>query len=287
MEEYIMRNFVFGDTGGHSAPLFNALLEIGADIELGLLPPDVRIIHLGDLIHKGNDSKSLLRVVDKFIRNNPNQWIQILGNHEFQHIQDSPYYFWRCDCDDSDVTILNDWFEEGLAAASYAATPSESFQLTESNTSTESTILFSHAGLTWFWWDQMQKPSDAYRASEIINALPADVVTAAGEMLGIRGFAGPVWATGNNEVFNSWNNTDDVMPFMQMHGHTTSFSWTRRRWWRIDAIFDVFKNLTVLNPKTRAVVTRLSGNLLIGIDPGFSKTADLNVQPYVTFSSAD
>jgi hypothetical protein len=281
-----MRNFIFGDTGGHSLPLFNALIEIGADLENAKLPEGVRIIHLGDLIHKGNDSKLILKTVDRFIRNNPNQWVQILGNHEFQHIEGSPF-FWGCDCDFENADIINLWLEEGLASAAAAIEPLM-FSLADGVTSTESTLLFSHAGLTHYWWRWLENPVDAFEAAERINSLPVDIVTSAGEMLGVRGGnAGPVWATGNNEVFNGWHHNSDDMPFMQMHGHTSSFRWARRQWYRVDQWFNEFKELTVLNPANRAVVTRLSNNLLVGIDPGFGKTADLKVQPYLIFESKD
>jgi len=279
-----MKNFVFGDTGGHALPLYNALNQIGADVELGILPKDMRVIHLGDLIHKGPASKSILRVVDKFIRNNPGQWIQVLGNHEFQHIEGSPY-FWSCDCDIYDVGIINDWLDEEIAYASYATTSHEPIKLNDNVMSNGGGILFTHAGLTWNWWETSNKNINAGEISSLLNYLPIDVITTPGEMLGVKGFAGPVWATGNNEVFNSWLESTDPMPFMQFHGHTTSYQWKAKRWWRTDEVFASFKEATYLNHTNRSVITKLNDNFLVGVDPGFSKTADLKVQPYTVFYS--
>lgn len=284
-----MKNYVFGDTGGHAAQLFNALKGIGVDIDKGVIPEGVRIIHLGDLIHKGPDSSEILAVVDRLVRRNPTRWVQLLGNHEFQHIEGSPV-FWKCDCTLKEVDIICTWFEMGLAAASFAVPTVASMKLEVSAkpkiTIPDMGVLFTHAGLTWEWWNSLGQPVNPVEASMHLNSLPVDLITVPGQMLGVHNSRpGPVWAAGNSEVFNSWDVKPETMPFMQMHGHTSSYMWGKGAWRRKDAGFKRFREATKLNPETRAVVTQLSGSLLVGVDPGYSKLADTKTQPYLLFET--
>lgn len=284
-----MRNYVFGDTGGHMKQLFASLQEIGANPRTGYIPEDVRIIHLGDLIHKGPHSSLLLKTVDKFIRKNPGRWVQILGNHEFQHIEGAPS-FWRCTCSLDDIDIINDWYDEGLATPTFGLNGITHAQFEVSAkpklAQSHGGFLFSHGGLSWDWWSTFNKISDPVQLSEVLNALEVWVVTVPGEMLGIVGRKpGPVWAIGSSEVFDTWVEHNDSMPFSQAHGHTTSYNWRSNRWWRADPAFRTFRNSSKLNPNSRAVITEVQGNLILGIDPGYSKDADTEKQPYLTIDS--
>jgi hypothetical protein len=193
-----MQNFIFGDTGGHAIQLFNALKSLGVDVKNYIIPEDVRIIHLGDLIHKGPSSKLLLETVDQLIRNNPGQWVQILGNHEFQHIEGSPY-FWNCECDFDDEAIINDWYDEGLAFATFGLEKYESIKLgpflnlKARVKAPVSGILFSHASLSWSWWKKFNSLTSAVELSKELNELHAMDITAAGQMLGVH--------NGNRDLF--------------------------------------------------------------------------------------
>lgn len=284
-----MKNYVFGDTGGHAVQLIRSLKEIGVDVESGTIPEDVRIIHLGDLIHKGPHSKELLKTVNKLVRRNPTRWIQILGNHEFQHIEGAPV-FWRCDCTIEEVDTICTWYEMGLAAPSFAVPDFKTINLEKSAkpkiTIPETGILFTHAGLTWDWWSGLGQPDNPVEVSMHLNSFPVDLITVPGEMLGYQGGRpGPVWAVGNTEVFNSWQANIETMPFIQMHGHTSSYKWGKSEWWRKDAGFKTFREATKLNLESRAVITQMSESLLIGVDPGYSKLADTTKQPYLYFES--
>ena len=289
-----MKNYVFGDTGGHAPQFFASLRNIGVDLEKGTIPEDVRIIHCGDLIHKGIHSKVLLAVVDNLIRNNPGQYIQLLGNHEFQHIDGSPY-FWRCDCDIEDVGIINDWFDEGLAMATFAVNSASNVGISvkpRQPLKPEQGIFFSHAGLTRKWWEVYINGKTLEEGSRVINNMDVWMITQPGEMLTgkMNIAAGPAWATGSNEVYNSWVNPDSIhyldMNFIQVHGHSLSFIWKQKRWWlRPDKSFKDFRSDSKLDERHRAVVTSMAGGTLIGIDPGYSATADPEPQPYLTFDS--
>jgi hypothetical protein len=72
------------------------------------------------------------------------------------------------------------------------------------------------------------------------------------------------------------------MPFMQIHGHTSSYKWSQNEWWDKSRSFKAFTEATELNKESRAVITQLNDNLLIGIDPGYTKYASGKVQPYMS-----
>ncbi len=290
-----MINYVFGDTGGHAKQLFASLREIGVDMKNYVIPEGVRIIHLGDLIHKGpSGSGVILTRVDKLIRNNPGQWIQILGNHEFQHIDGSPY-FWNCECDNRDVAILNAWRTEGLASAAWGLDAFQEMSNLEVSAKPKISIpntgiLFTHAGLTHLWWEtyggSRVKPSEL---AAKLNRLSVGQITRSGAMLNTgvpTPAAGPVWAVGNSEVFNSWvSHPETDMPFIQFHGHTTSFLFSYGKWRGPHKWMKPFIQASKVNPELRLTVTKLNNNLLIGVDPGYEAVADTLFQPYVTFLS--
>lgn len=287
-----MRYAIFGDTGGHAKQLFASLRSLGVNLDDFSIPEDLTIIHLGDLIHKGPSSSHLLEVVDALIRNpaNQNRWVQILGNHEFQHIHGAPY-FWKCDCENGDLLILNKWFREGLATATFGldniAKPDLEISARKTMSPSTSSFLFSHAGLSYHWWKKIGRPLTAIEASEKLNSLSVKEITLPGQMLGLVGYQpGPVWAIGNSEVFNSWVDSDETSPFSQVHGHTTSFRWNQGVWWDKSKNFKRFREASKVNTETRAVLTNMAGNLLIGIDPGYNKTADTAKQPYVSLESS-
>jgi hypothetical protein len=281
-----MKYVVFGDTGGHGKQLFTSLKTLGVDLKNFIIPDNLTIIHLGDLIHKGPNSKAILDTVDKLITNNPGKWRQILGNHEFNHIPGAPI-FWRCDCDEEDIAILQKWYREGLATPTFGldniVPPNLEVTAKPKLVAANSSWFFSHGGLTFYWWEAMGSPNSAVQAAELFNELDVREVTLPGAMLGMPQFkAGPVWAIGNDEVWNSWKGNNEIPPFSQMHGHTTSYLWNNGRWWDSRKTFKPFRDASKVNPETRAVITDLGdNNLMVGIDPGYNKIATTATQPYI------
>lgn len=61
---------VIGDVSGYAGRLQQLLRRLGADIEQATLPPDLIVVQVGDLVHKGPDSERALTMVDAFIRKN-------------------------------------------------------------------------------------------------------------------------------------------------------------------------------------------------------------------------
>lgn len=290
-----MKLHVFGDTGGHSKQLIAGLESIGVDLKRFLIPKDTRILHLGDLIHKGPGSEYLVALVNILMAKNPGQWVQLLGNHEYQHLGGPS--FWRCDCTPEMVMIMRDWVEKGTAKTAYGSdniTPAEKLSLSARDTwePSNSSWLFTHAGVTYNFWKKHHSIKSASDLADKINSLNAKQVNNAGSILfgGPANFnAGPVWAIGVDEVYNSWNTEKPNIepPFNQVVGHTTPYSWNRKNWFAggYGNHFKDFKQNSKTNPDKRVVLTKMGEkSMMFSIDPGFSTHADILEQPHLSFT---
>jgi len=274
--------YVFGDTGGHYNQLYAGLMQAGVNPTTYKIPDDVVIIHEGDLIHKGPDSLEILQLVDVIMRANPGQWIQLLGNHEFQYFNGSPF-FWGDVIPGEGQAILRDWALDGLVRVAFAIeAPATIHGVDVPATAVNKPILFTHSGVTRGFWEMyLKEAEDIYSTVELINNLPVKVVTRPGQML--DGGAkrnpllpvGPTWALSTFEVFGSWRDQTTV-PFIQVHGHTNAYNFFTNKWW--DA-FGVFKEQSVLDKKNRRVVTKVADSIQIAVDPGYEKTAPNHTQP--------
>lgn len=285
-----MRNVVMSDTGGWLPQLLNSFDLLGIDAEAGTMPEGLRVVHCGDLIHKGPYSDLLVAIVTQLMVNNPGQWVQLLGNHEAQHLPGAPH-FWSCSCLPQTVGALNALYEERLLLPTFGLEDGQGFSLPEALPGVElpTAMVFSHGGLTaGFWQAHAGTEASAVEASRLLNELPLEEVAAPGQLLGYGvepARVGPVWAIGNTEVFDSWRELEgQPMPFTQFHGHTTSFNFDRRYWW---GGLERFRKTAVLLPKQRAVATELNNNLMVGVDPGFSEGEPaISHQPWFEFTTA-
>ena len=283
-----MKIAVFGDTGGHAKVFFNSLKELGIDPYTATMPSNLKVIHLGDLIHKGFSSDLLVETVDKLIRNNPGQWIQILGNHELQHL--NGVSFWKCNCSPETITKLRLLFEEDLVHIAYGldnivppnleVSASPKFKV--GNTS----WLFTHAGVSHNWWSHVGKPKTAAETARRLNNVEFRAINTPGIILGHYGLTpGPIWAVASEEVFPTWVNaaSHDPAPFSQMHGHTNAYDFSRNVWYAgANRALKEYRKATKLNPETKASITDIGNqSLLVSIDPCYGKSAYGDKQPYI------
>jgi len=142
-----MKYRIFGDTGGHFDQLYAGLQNVGMTEDL-CLPDDLIIVHCGDLIHKGSKSNEIVSMVDKIMKQNPGQWIQLLGNHEAQYVGGIP--FWRDNKITSEtIQTLQKWWFDGDMKLAYGLPSGVTIENTNSPiTKTHSPLLFTHAGMT-------------------------------------------------------------------------------------------------------------------------------------------
>ena len=191
-----MRIAVIGDVGGHAKPLRHELARLGARPD-GSLPEDLIVVQVGDLIHRGPDSAQVVDIVDRYLRTQPTQWIQLIGNHEAHYLQ-PPVFAWPETLSRKHIRILNRWWQNGAAAVAAAVeTAYESF-------------LITHAGITAeFWASILGGPPTAAEAARRINELAkadADTVFRAGALLHgtTAPDAGPLWADTTTELLPGW-----------------------------------------------------------------------------------
>ena len=255
-----MRIAVIGDVGGHAASLRHELTRLGASPD-GSLPEDLIVVQVGDLIHRGPESGQVIDIVDRYLRTQPAQWIQLIGNHEVNYLQPA-IFAWPEALNAKHIRVLKGWWQNGTAVVAAAV-----------ETTTFESILITHAGVTAeFWASVLGGPPTAADAARRINELAkagAEAVFRAGVMLHGTTVpdAGPLWADAATELLPGW--ADGRMPFSQIHGHNSITTW------RVD-------DTTVPGPGINALVTidanakhesvHLAGGRLIGIDPDHRDT---------------
>jgi Calcineurin-like phosphoesterase len=249
---------VIGDVGGHLEALTNELVRLGADPNGLALPADLTVIQVGDLVHRGPDSEGVIALVDRYLHERPRQWIQLVGNHEAQYLRE-PSFDWRERIDDRAVTALRGWWSSGRMRAATAV-------LAGDHGASES-FLITHAGLTeGFWRRALDAPGSASLAASAINSFAGthdDVLFSAGHMLGggVANYsAGPIWAAAGTELVPSWSTAGAVMPFSQVHGHSSAVDWKRRA-------SRCAVEVSVDEDAAHATVV-LPGGRIIGVDPG-------------------
>ena len=249
-----MRIAVIGDVGGHANPLRHELARLGAHPD-GSLPEDLIVVQVGDLIHRGPDSAQVVDMVDGYLRTQPAQWIQLIGNHEAHYLQ-PPVFAWPETLGRKHIRTIKRWWKNGSAVVAAAAdTADESF-------------LITHAGITaQFWAGVLGGPPTAAEAARRINDLSksdADKVFRAGAMLhGTNAQdAGPLWADTMTELLPGW--ADRQLPFSQIHGHNSITPWRGDGSAVPPAGVEALVTVDV-DAKHEAV--HLAGGRLIGVDP--------------------
>ncbi len=240
-----------GDVAGHLAELRSELARLGA--VAGTLPDDLVVIQVGDLVHRGPDSDAVIDLVDHYIREQPDQWVQLIGNHEAQYLR-APAFRWPQRLKRRSVGTIRRWVHHRAAVVAAAIrTDSEDF-------------LVSHAGITeTFWREVLGAPPTAQAAADTLNDLLTkhdDRIFRAGVMLGRQDpCAGPLWAEPVTELIPGW--LDTPLPFSQIYGHATVNDW-------VDPVSlpPALRGRITSDPAAKHEFIDVRGGRLIGIDPG-------------------
>ncbi len=211
---------VVGDVDGHAWMLRRCLQDSGCDTATGTVPDDLVIVQVGDLVHTGPDSAGVVALVDRIMTTSPDQWIQLVGNHEAQEGLGGPE-FWHETLAGALRADLRRWVDSGRARLAVAL-----------DTVEFGPVLVTHAGLTRQKWVAIGRPDDpAVAAATLNDELAADPVLAfaAGELLGIKPRlpVGVAWAS-PRELLQSWDM--EQLPFSQVHGHASPRRWTSGTW---------------------------------------------------------
>jgi hypothetical protein len=245
---------VIGDVGGHLDALQRELVRLGAHPRTLDLPAGLTIVQVGDLIHRGPDSDGVVALVDRYLREQPKQWVQIVGNHEAFYLRE-PVFDWPERVDSTTAAILRRWWAVGsMRVAAGLSTPTGDY-------------LVTHAGLTaGFWRAVLAMPVTAATAAAALNGLVGNrdsAVFRTGAMVGRRPSrsAGPLWADASRELVPSW--FQSRLPFGQIHGHSSITDWSTGAMRGSTAV----AAHTTANAATRHETTTLAGDRIIGIDP--------------------
>ncbi|HEY2429591.1 MAG TPA: metallophosphoesterase, partial [Acidimicrobiales bacterium] len=140
-----MRLALIGDVGGHRDLLVDVLDRLGVDLDTPTMPGDLTIIQVGDLIDRGPDSPGCVEVAAAMMTRWPDQWIQLLGNHEGNRLGGPA--FWDEGLEREAEATLLDWWSERRAALAVALRTTEFGD-----------VLVSHGGLTATLWHVLGKP---------------------------------------------------------------------------------------------------------------------------------
>lgn len=277
-----MRHIIFGDTGGHREPLFKALVNLGMDPYTHVLPADVTVYHLGDLIHKGPDSEGVVDLVES-IRQAGGNWVQLAGNHEMQYLGGP--LFWDSVVPERTQRTLHEWKHDGFLRFA-AELPPTVLTTGDGTTRFNSPTFLTHAGISAPF---LEAHLPGVRMSELVpalNALSVPDLAMPGDMLGGIPVnlppAGPVWANGNSEVWKSWV-LQGNMPMNQVVGHITPYSYSREQWF--PGTFLGLMDSATVDRKKRTLLVPVYDRHILFNDPGFSKYATA-VQPYSEFKES-
>lgn len=255
-----MEYAIFGDVGGHFGPFKRGLKSVGVDIVNCVIPKNLTVVQVGDLVHKGPNSAMVVNLVDTMMRNNPGRWIQLAGNHELPYLSIHDAFFYRDRVDSQTAETLLKWKLEGLLLPSYAFESVSGEQ-----------YLVTHSGLTRMNYLEYGN-GDALQTSLSINSQTWFTLNKRGNMFYGRGpvyKAGIFWAEGVGEVYPTWHKAPEPMPFHQIHGHSSAFLWNRDMFrfnypaWFVD-------NLTIDRDNMRTVFSVDGGNFY-SIDHGLER----------------
>jgi len=215
-----IKTLVFSDIGGHFNEFERGLNTHGASLLDLHVPKDVRIIQVGDLVHKGPDSDKLVSSIDEITKKHNKQWIQLAGNHELPYVSTHNRFYPDRISEDSHRRLIEMNYDERLLKA-YSITDSKSKD-----------YLITHAGLTFQNFDSMRLPrlvKTSRSVSKILNNSGWSELSKAGVILGhpLNYKAGIFWADCVRELYASWYNSDVIANFSQIHGHTSVYNWSK------------------------------------------------------------
>lgn len=266
---------VIGDVGGHADALRAELVRLGvADGGDGPLPEDLVVVQVGDLVHRGPDSEEVVTLVDRHLRRQPSQWVQLLGNHEAHYLR-PPRFRWSTPLSRAAAATVRRWWVEGLLhAAAVIALDGED-------------LLVTHAGLTASYWRRiLGAPRGAFAAAAQLEALlrhDDDRLFRAGVVLS-QGTpvedAGPLWASAPQELLPGW--LAEPLPFSQIHGHCSLVDWTSLQPTATPEIM----RLTSLDAAAKHETSVLPGGRIIGVDPGHGSQAQDRWQAWLSTKAA-
>ncbi|MEQ1698953.1 MAG: hypothetical protein ABMA25_02535 [Ilumatobacteraceae bacterium] len=211
---------VIGDVGGEFAQLVTCLSSLG--VSATAWPEGLHVVQVGDLFGGTAHDVDVAHLVQPHLY--AGRWTQLVGNWELSAVGGPEVSSKRgVSADQEALSMFSRWHGAGLVR--YATTVVSA---------SGRTAVVTHAGLTRSWLSKNVhgRLEDASVVVTAVNNASPAVLHFGGEMFqGSREHHGaapsPVWAS-TAELWRSW--VDTPTPWPQIHGHTTSRDWRRRRW---------------------------------------------------------
>lgn len=273
-----MKYIIFGDTGGHYRQLRDALCEIGMTDNY-ILPDDIHVVHLGDLVHKGLYSTEILKMIDEIRILNYGRWTQLIGNHEAQYL--GGQVFWSKRIDDKGVSLLQEWYQDKFLNFIHTIETFDATIITaDRKYHLDAPIVFSHAGLSMPFFNLKNNGKvvlrDIHKAGLMV-----------GESFNPYAPVGPLWAHGVHEVWALWREFNNI-EFNQVVGHISPYQFGQKAFY--PGTMGVFKEEAILHEHERMTMAPLNmegTKWMAFMDPGYSKYAPAGPQPYLTIETND
>jgi len=256
---------VIGDVGGHLSQLRAALASLGARDDH--LPPGLTVIQVGDLVDRGPDSTGVLGLVGHYLSRQPEQWVQLVGNHEAQYLPGG-VTFWRDRLTERDAGVLRAWWGEDRMRVAAAV-----------RTDDGDDVLVTHAGLTVDAWRALGEPMTATTAAFLLNERPEPLIWL-GDGFVADTIAGPLWAEAAPELYEPWMGFyggGGFVPFDQCHGHSSIVSFTDQTWRCPGRV----RQRATVDWDARHVRVRVGGRLFTGVDPKHGRSGATRWRPLV------
>ena len=281
---------VIGDVGGYLDSLVAQLNVLGVDVEERLIPPELVVCQVGDLVHKGPESAAVVALVDELMARNPDRWIQLLGNHEAQYLPDCQQ-FWTPAVDEKTAQTIRRWWDKGqvriAAAFDVIGNGGDGIAV---DRCPPGELIVTHAGVTPGCWKLLGEPDSVSELVAVLNAAQSPAVWRAGTLLG--GFedmsAGPLWAVAASELYRSWALLGEDAPerqvpaFNQAHGHTAARDWRNHRWYQpLDAYRMNGTASARADERRRVTRVQIGDRVFFGTDPSSDATAVPVSEPLV------
>jgi len=258
---------VIGDVGGHADLLRDALARLGADGDGPRLPEGLTVIQVGDLVDRGPDSTGVLDLVGRYLQEQPDRWIQLVGNHEAQYLPGGTP-FWRERLADGDARRLRAWWTDGRLRVAAAV-----------RTADGGDVLLTHAGLTVDAWRALGEPPTASGAARLLNERPEPLIWL-GDGFATDSLAGPLWAEAGWELYEPWMHfytAGGFVPFDQTHGHSSVVRFGDRMWRCPGRV----RLRATVDWEARHTRVRIGGRTFTGVDPRHGRTGAGGWRPLV------
>lgn len=218
------RMAVFGDVGGQLHPFAHQLRRIGADLDSMSIPPDVVVVQIGDLVSMSgrgdHENDAVVELAMRLQEANPKNYIQMWGNHDLAAVGGARRASW------SGRTTRK--LRDRLTDSSFVA----AVGIVSRN---GSPLLLTHAGVTVGAWQALGFPElrglvQALNMPSINQRLasqrPGRLVTNITDI-----GSDEQWAEVNFELYGPWLDNEHGMPWIQVHGHASPWSWRANDWW--------------------------------------------------------